>query len=242
MIEADHLRKEYPNGVLAVRDLSLTVKPGEIFAMLGANGAGKTTTLMLLLGFTEPTRGRARIAGHDVVKEPLEAKKYVAYVSENVQLYGNLSARQNLEFFTRLSGKRLADDDLLAAVRRVGLEDEAFRRRVKTFSKGMRQRLGIAIAILRDTPAILLDEPTSGLDPKGGVEFLALLDALRAEGKAIWMTTHDIFRAKEIADRVGLMVKGDLVTEMTHKEMEEEDLERLYIEYVERAEPGVEGD
>ncbi len=235
MIEADRLRKEYPGGVIAVEDLTLTVNEGEVFAMLGANGAGKTTTLMMLLGFTEPTSGQARIAGHDVVKKPLDAKKHVAYVSENVQLYGNLSARQNLEFFTRLSGQRLGDDELLATVRRVGLPEEAFRRRVKTFSKGMRQRLGIAIAILRDTPAILLDEPTSGLDPKGGMEFLSLLDELRREGKAIWMTTHDIFRAKEIADRVGLMVQGNLVTTLTHEEMAKEDMEKLYIEYVERA-------
>lgn len=238
MIEAEHLRKEYSSSVLAVKDLSLTVSPGEIFAMLGANGAGKTTTLMMLLGFTEPTSGHARISGHDVVREPLAAKKHVAYVSENVQLYGNLSARQNLEFFTRLSGKRLGDEEMLQATSRVGLEEDAYRRRVKTYSKGMRQRLGIAIAILRDTSAILLDEPTSGLDPKGGVEFLGLLDALRSEGKAIWMTTHDIFRAKEIADRVGLMVQGDLVTTLTREEMKKEDLERIYLEYVERSDRG----
>ncbi len=234
MIEADNLRKDYGD-LIAVKDLSLTVKPGEIFAMLGANGAGKTTTLMMLLGFTEPTSGHARIAGFDIVRQPLEAKKHVAYVSENVQLYGGLSARQNLEFFSRLSGKRPSDDEMLAVVRRVGLGEEFFRKRVKTFSKGMRQRTGIAIAILRDPGAILLDEPTSGLDPKGGVEFLALLDELRAEGKAIWMTTHDIFRAKEIADRVGIMVKGELVLTLTSEEMEKQDLERLYIEFVEKA-------
>ena len=234
MIEAESLRKEYGD-LVAVNELSLTVKPGEIFAMLGANGAGKTTTLMMLLGFTEPTSGQARIAGFDVVRQPLEAKKHVAYVSENVQLYGGLSARQNLEFFSRLSGRKPTDEEMLEVVRRVGLGEQFFRKRVKTFSKGMRQRTGIAIAILRDPGAILLDEPTSGLDPKGGVEFLALLDELRAEGKAIWMTTHDIFRAKEIADRVGIMVRGDLVLTLTREEMEKEDMERLYIQYVEKA-------
>lgn len=117
---------------------------------------------------------------------------------------------------------------------RVGLEQSAFRRRVKGFSKGMRQRLGIAIAIIKDAEVILLDEPTSGLDPKGGAEFLRLLDDLRDEGKAILMTTHDIFRAREIADRVGIMNQGRLIRIIPRDELEKEDLTKLYIEYVEQ--------
>ena len=117
---------------------------------------------------------------------------------------------------------------------RVGLQRDAFQRRLKNFSKGMRQKLGIAIAIMKDAEVILLDEPTSGLDPKSGAEFLHLLSELRGENKAIWMTTHDIFRAKAIADRVGIMTEGNLVKVFTREELEQEDLERIYVDYVTR--------
>ena len=234
-LEIEGLSKRYEDGVLAVDKLDLKVEPGEVFCMLGANGAGKTTTLMLVLGFTEPTEGTARICGVDVTKNPLEAKKHVAYVSENVMLYGNFTARQNLDFFAKLGGKKnVTKEECDAVLARVGLEQSAFRRRVKGFSKGMRQRLGIAIAIIKDAEVILLDEPTSGLDPKGGTEFLRLLDDLRDEGKAILMTTHDIFRAREIADRVGIMNQGRLIRVIPRDELEQEDLTKLYIEYVGR--------
>ena len=234
MLEIVDLSKRYENGVLAVDQLNLTVQPGEIFTMLGANGAGKTTTLMLILGFTEPTSGTARLCGVDVVKSPLEAKKHVAYVSENVMLYGNFTARQNLDFFAKLGGKKhVSQEEYDAVLERVGLEKDAFRRRVKGFSKGMRQRLGIAIAILKNAEVILLDEPTSGLDPKGGAGFLRLLNDLRDEGKAIFMTTHDIFRAKAIADRVGIMSQGRLVKIISKEEAAQANLEQLYMEYIE---------
>ena len=150
MLEIIGLSKHYGD-VKAVTDLNLTIEGGEIFTMLGANGAGKTTTLMVALGFTEPTQGTVKLCGIDITEQPLEAKKHVAYVSENVMLYGNFSARQNLDFFTRLSGQPPQDaahyDAIMA---RVGLQQEAFDRRVKEFSKGMRQKLGIAIAIAKD--------------------------------------------------------------------------------------------
>ena len=232
MLEIEELEKHYGD-VQAIQKLSLTIEPGEIFCMLGANGAGKTTTLMVSLGFTEPTAGSVKICGIDVAKDPLEAKKHVAYVSENVMLYGNFTAQQNLDFFTKLGGVKDATNQVYEQVlARVGLQQDAFNRRVKGFSKGMRQKLGIAIAIMKDAEVILLDEPTSGLDPKSGAEFLQLLAELRAEGKAIWMTTHDIFRAKEIADRVGIMVAGRLVQLLTREELQQQDLESLYVQYV----------
>ena len=123
-------------------------------------------------------------------------------------------------------------EELDATLARVGLPEESFKRRVKTFSKGMRQRLGIAIAIMKGADAVLLDEPTSGLDPKGGADFLNLLRELKSEGKAIFMSTHDIFRAKEIADRIGILVQGSLVRELSRQEIESEDLEALYLRYV----------
>lgn len=234
MLEVSNLTKVYDNVIRAVNNLSLTVNAGEIFVMLGANGAGKTTTIDLILGFIDPTEGTALINGIDVVKNPLEAKKYVAYVSENVMLYGNFTARQNLDFFTKLGGnKKATKEDYDDAMRRVGLPEEAFRRRVKSFSKGMRQRLGIAIAIMKDAKLVLLDEPTSGLDPRGGAEFLDLLRGLKAEGKAIFMSTHDIFRAKQVADRLGIMTHGNLATVLAREEIEQADLEKLYLQYVE---------
>lgn len=234
MLETVDLTKQYDNGVLAVDHLNLNVQPGEIFTMLGANGAGKTTTINLLLNFTEPTAGEAFINGTNVVKDPLEAKKHVAFVSENVMLYGNFTAIQNLAFFAKLGGKKhVTKEECDGVLRRVGLEEDAFRRRVKGFSKGMRQRLGIAIAIMKDAGVILLDEPTSGLDPKGGAEFLRLLNALRDEGKAILMTTHDIFRAREIADRVGIMKQGRLLSTLKSEDIGKVDLEDIYLQYME---------
>ncbi len=232
MLEIIDMTKHYGD-VHAVNDLTLTIEPGEIFTMLGANGAGKTTTLMVALGFTEPTAGTVKICGVDVTRDPLEAKRHVAYVSENVMLYGNFTARQNLEFFTKLGGRKQVEaSEYDQVMDRVGLQRDAFDRRVKGFSKGMRQKLGIAIAIMKNAEVILLDEPTSGLDPKSGAEFLQLLAELREENKAIWMTTHDIFRAKQIADRVGIMVEGNLVKIFTRDELGQEDLESIYVEFV----------
>lgn len=234
MLETIKLKKIYENGVLAVNEVDLKIEAGEIFVLLGANGAGKTTMIMLILGFTDPTSGTAKIKGIDVVKNPLKAKKHIAYVSENVILYGNFTARQNLDFFAKLAGKTgLSGDDYDKVLRRVGLPEESFYRRVGSFSKGMRQRLGIAIAILKDTEVILLDEPTSGLDPKGGTEFLDILRGLRDEGKAIFMSSHDIFRTKVIADRAGIMHEGNLVKVIEREEMNKTDLEELYLKHIE---------
>jgi ABC-2 type transport system ATP-binding protein len=236
MIQAINLTKRYEDGLLALDHVSYDIFPGEVFCLLGANGAGKTTTINLFLDFIPPTEGEARINGINSHKNPLEAKKYVAYVSENVMLYGNFTARQNLDFFAKLGGKsNMSKKDYYGVMAQVGLPDKAFEQRVKDFSKGMRQKLGIAIAMVKDAPAILLDEPTSGLDPKAGAEFLLLLKRLKQEGKAILMSTHDIFRSKEIADRVGIMKEGKLVMQRTREEMAQEDLQKIYLDYMEAA-------
>ena len=233
MLETENLSKRYEDGVLALDRLSLAVRPGEIYAMLGGNGAGKTTTIHLFLNFIEPTAGEARIAGIPTHVRPLEAKQKVAFVSENVSLYPSFTAVQNLEFFTRLGGRtKCTADDYHKALERVGLDNEAHDKRLRGFSKGMRQKCALAIAILADTPAILLDEPTSGLDPKAGLEFIAILRALREEGKTILMSTHDLFRAKQVADRIGIMNRGSLVAERTKRELEHEDLEALYVSFM----------
>lgn len=233
LLEAIGLTKRYEDDTLALDHISFEVHPGEIYAMLGGNGAGKTTTINLFLNFIEPTEGEARVDGIVTHKEPLRAKKRLAFVSENVMLYPNFTAIQNLDFFAKLGGKKdYTKDDYRDVLLRVGLQEDAHHRRLKGFSKGMRQKSGIAIAILKDAPAILLDEPTSGLDPKAGREFVRLLEDLRAEGKAILMSTHDIFRAKEMADTIGIMNEGKLLMQRTKSELAGEDLEKLYVQYM----------
>ncbi|HKC63494.1 MAG TPA: ABC transporter ATP-binding protein [Pyrinomonadaceae bacterium] len=233
MIEAIDLTKRYDETHLALDALSLKVAPGEIYFLLGANGAGKTTVINIFLNFVEPTAGRALINGVDVAADPLEAKKYLSYVSEDLMLYGNFTARQNLDFFARLGGKQdLKRDDYYQVLREVGLEERAFEQKVKEFSKGMRQKIGLAAAMVKDAPAILMDEPTSGLDPKVGAELMETLSELRSRGRAILVATHDIFRATEVADRIGIMKEGRKVMERTRGELEQEDLQTLYLDYM----------
>ncbi len=240
MLETISLTKRYEDGALALDNLTLKVEPGEIFCLFGANGAGKTTAINLILNFIQPTSGTALIEGVDVVKDPLKAKRHVSFVSENVMLYGNFSALQNLDYFSRLAGKRnLTKKDYAEVLARVGLPADSYNRRVKNFSKGMRQKLGIAIALAKDAANVLLDEPTSGLDPKSGREFLEILREMRNEGKSVFMSTHDIFRAKLIADRIGFMKKGKLVMLKTSAEIAGEDLTELYIQYMEEDAPAV---
>ncbi|MCK5135241.1 MAG: ABC transporter ATP-binding protein [Bacteroidales bacterium] len=233
MLQAIDLSKRYEDGILALDALNLEIKEGEVFCLLGANGAGKTTTINLFLDFIEPSGGQAMINGIDATKDPLEAKKHVSFVSENVMLYGNFTARQNLDFFAKLGGKRnLSKEDYYMHMREVGLQEEAFEKKLKTFSKGMRQKVGLTIAIIKDAPNILLDEPTTGLDPKAASELLQILFQQKKLGKSILMCTHDIFRAKAIADRVGIMKEGRLVMVRTREELLEDDLEKIYMAYM----------
>lgn len=233
LLESINLTKVYEDGVMALNKVNFSIKPGEIFIMLGANGAGKTTCINIFLNFIEPTEGEAKVNGISTHIDPLTAKANLAYVSENVMLYPNFTAIQNLQFFTRIGNRNgYTKDDFHKVLLRVGLQEEAHHKKLKDFSKGMRQKCGIAISILKDAPAILLDEPTSGLDPKAGHEFVELLQNLRDEGKAILMSTHDIFRAKEIADTIGIMNKGQLVMVRDKSDLLHEDMEKLYIQYM----------
>jgi ABC-2 type transport system ATP-binding protein len=232
VLEAVNLTKRY-NDVTALDGLTLTVRPGEVFCLLGANGAGKTTTINLFLNFVEPSEGTARINGLDVAQQPLETKKYLAYIPETVMLYRNLTGLENLEYFSTLAGRPdYTRAQLLDFLSQVGLEAEAAGRRVGTYSKGMRQKVGIAIALAKDAKALLLDEPTSGLDPKAANEFSALLSRLSADGVAVLMATHDLFRAKESGTRVGIMKQGRLVRTLETTEVGHADLERIYLEHM----------
>ena len=229
MIEAAGLTKTF-GATLAVDDLNLRIAPGEIFCLLGSNGAGKTTTINLFLNFVEPTSGIARIAGLNVVDHPLETKKKLAYIPEQVTLYRNLTGLENLRFFSRLA-RAAADSDeaLLAVLAQAGLTAEQARQRVSGYSKGMRQKVGIAITIAKGASALLLDEPTSGLDPKASNDFSTLLAGLAGRGVAILMATHDLFRARELGTAVGIMKHGRLVETLSTAELGHRDLEQIYL-------------
>jgi ABC-2 type transport system ATP-binding protein len=232
VLEAIELRKSYGE-YEALKGLNLRVSAGDIYCLLGANGAGKTTTINLFLNFVEPTSGAALINGIDVVKNPLETKRYVAYIPEQVMLYGNLTGMENLEYFARLGGHdQYSAADYRGFLDKVGLQPEAADRRVRTYSKGMRQKVGVAIALAKQAKALLLDEPTSGLDPKASNEFSELLIRLKSDGAAILMATHDLFRAKQTGTRIGIMRDGRLVRELSTVEVSHADVERIYLEHM----------
>lgn len=232
MLQAIDLTKRYDHGELALDALNLTVSEGEIVFLLGANGAGKTTTLNLFLHFISPTSGKALIDGLDSVHQSPETKRHLSYISENVMLYGEFTARENMEFFARLNGKKPTREACYNLMRKVGLKENDFEKRLKTFSKGMRQKVGLACILQKDTPNILMDEPTSGLDPKSAADLMNILLELRAEGKSILLCTHDLFRARGVADRIGIMKEGRLVMVRHREEFLNDDLERIYLEYM----------
>ncbi len=232
MLKTIELTKNY-QGKTALDALNLTVGAGEIYCLLGANGAGKTTTINLFLNFINPTSGKALINGLDVVEKPLETKKHLAYIPEQVQLYKNLSGLENLEYFTALAGEtNYSKDDLRGFLFKAGLQSEAMENRVSTYSKGMRQKVGIALAVAKKADVLLLDEPTSGLDPSASNEFSELLKTLSEKGVAILMATHDLFRAKETGTKVGIMNSGKLVAEMPTDQIGHNDLEKIYLEHI----------
>jgi len=231
MIEAIDLTKKYGDKI-ALDRLHLSIQPGEVFCLLGQNGAGKTTTINLFLGFTETTSGHALVNGLRVDEHPLETKKHLAYIPESVMLYPNLTGLENLDYFSRLAGFRYADGRLNEFLAEVGLPGEAHARRVGTYSKGMRQKVGIAIALAKNAKALLLDEPTSGLDPKASNDFSGILKGLATQGVAVLMATHDIFRAKDVATRVGFMREGQLVATHAAADFSAAELEGIYLETV----------
>jgi ABC-2 type transport system ATP-binding protein len=195
MLEANSLTKKYGQHT-ALKNLNLKVDKGEVYCLLGANGAGKTTTINLFLNFIDPTSGSAKINGIDVSRNPKATKQHVAYIPENLSLYTNLTGLENLEFFTGLSGSKNSEIVLVDMLHNVGLDHEAMKKRVSEYSKGMRQKVGIAIAKAKNATNLLLDEPTSGLDPQASNEFAQLLNAMKENGVTIlWrLTTYSVQR------------------------------------------------
>ncbi|SHG28842.1 ABC transporter ATP-binding protein [Flavobacterium defluvii] len=231
MLTAKNLTKKYGDHT-ALNALNLTIKEGEIFALLGQNGAGKTTTINLFLGFVEPTSGELEINNISVTQNNQETKKYVAYIPETVMLYPNLSGLENLKFFSSLAGFKYSAGELTYFLNKAGLQAKAHEQNLEGYSKGMRQKVGIAIAIAKKAKVLLLDEPTSGLDPKASNEFSQILKELSADGTAILMATHDIFRAREVASHIGIMKQGNLVTVIEADKISAHELENLYLQTV----------
>jgi ABC-2 type transport system ATP-binding protein len=231
MLKTINLTKHF-NGQTAVNNLNLTIESGEIYCLLGANGAGKTTTINMLLNVFPPSSGTALIGGVSVTEKPLETKKRLTYIPENLALYSNLTGAENLLFFCGLSGLKLSATEQEAYLNEAGLQPEAIHKRVETYSKGMRQKVGIALAIARSSEVLLLDEPTSGLDPAASNDFARLLEHMKERGAAVLMATHDLFRAKETGTRIGIMNRGQLMDELVAADISHTDLEQVYLNHM----------
>jgi len=241
IIETEGLTKVYGSQT-AVNQLTFQIREGEVFGFLGPNGAGKTTTLLMFMGLTEPTSGKVRVCGFDPARDPLGVKERVGYLPENVGFYEDMDARQNLRFVARLN--RIPDDVSLERIEEllnvVGLLEEA-EKKVGIYSKGMRQRLGIAEVLVKEPKVIFLDEPTIGLDPDGTNRMLNLIHSLsREKNITVFLSSHLLDQVQRICDRVGIMIKGELVAIGSIEELGQKKLgidkghytlEEIYMKY-----------
>ena len=245
IIEAEGLTKKYGHQVV-VNNLHLQIREGEVFGFLGPNGAGKTTTLLMFLGLTEPTSGRVRVIGFDPTRDPFHVKEKVGYLPENVGFYDDMDARQNLQYIARLNRipDKVSAGRIDESLKVVDLLEEVGKK-VGTYSKGMRQRLGIAEVLIKEPKLIFLDEPTIGLDPDGTNRMLDLIHSLsRDKNITIFLSSHLLDQVQRICDRVGIMIKGDLVAmgpieELAKKKLgvdkEHYTLEEIYMKYFKEA-------
>ncbi len=228
VLESHDLTKHYGQFV-AVDHLNLTIHPGEVFGLLGPNGAGKTTTILMALGLTEPTAGTVRVLGFDPVRQPLSVKARVGYLPDQMGFYEGLTARENLNYIAKLNGLRRdeAEQRINAALTQVGLS-HVTNKRINTFSRGMRQRLGVAEVLIKQPQFIIMDEPTLGLDPEAALDFLNLIRSLKTEGISILLSSHLLHQVQAVCDRVGLFYQGRLVLEGTVKTLAQQVLGGAY--------------
>jgi ABC-2 type transport system ATP-binding protein len=231
MLEARGLTKRY-GSLTALDALDLSVSRGEAVCLLGANGAGKTTTLNLFLGFTAPSSGSALVAGHEVAADPAVARTRLGYVPEVVSLYPALTGAENLSFLSELAGGPVDTIRRDAMLNRLRFDLVALDRRAGGYSKGMRQKLGLATALLKGADAILLDEPLSGLDPAAANDLVEVLRDVASGGTALLIATHDIFRAKDVATRIGIMRHGRLVDLVDPARLSGAELEQVYLTHM----------
>lgn len=214
----------------AVVDLSLRLAPGEVYALLGPNGAGKTTTLNMILGFLKPDSGSILVDRADAVADPLAARARIAYLPETVMLHPALTAIENLTYFALLAGRKIDTATTRRLLSDAGLQDDAHDRRAEGFSKGMRQKVGVAIALAKEARLLLLDEPTSGLDASAANDLSQVIRTASDRGIAVLMATHDLFRVKDVAHRLGILHGGRLVDERDAATIGPVELERLYLD------------
>lgn len=226
----DHLAVAYGDHRV-LDDLCLTVAAGSITALLGGNGAGKSTTLSALLGFVRAHAGRIAVCGVDPGADPDAARRHIAYLPENVALYEHLTAVENADYLLALSDGRQDRAAIVAALRAAGLQERAWDQRLSGFSKGMRQKVAIAVALLRAVPVLLLDEPTSGLDPRATADFNALLAAVRERGTAVLMVTHDLLSAADVADRIAFLEAGRITHQAQASGPERFDVRALHARF-----------
>ena len=231
LISVQNIKKSFKN-LKAVDNLSLEIKEGEIYGLLGSNGAGKSTTLNILLGFLTPDSGTALINGVDTTGNAYEARNQIGYIPENVSLYPYLTGVENLDYFCKLNDISHSPEKLEEFLDKCGLNKEFHNMRTETYSKGMRQKVGIAIALAKEASVYLLDEPASGLDPLASNELSALLRKLASNGAGILMASHDIFRIRETCNRIGIIKNGELLKEMDTSDVSTNELENIYIEYM----------
>lgn len=221
-------------GNTVLNGVSFAVEAGEIFALLGGNGAGKSSTLLTFLGFLDPSGGEVLVNGNSVSSDVAGARNAIAYLPEAASLYGHMTAYENLDYFLDLAGKSARKDQIDVALDRVALPQEARTRRLQSYSKGMRQKTAIALALLRETPILLLDEPTSGLDPVAIDEFHDLVKTLAEGGQTVLMVTHDVYGACQVADRVGLLRHGKLVGSFAAENGQRIDTETVHAAFAGR--------
>lgn len=231
MIKIENVTKSF-KGKTVVKNLNLSVGEGEILGLLGANGAGKSTTINMILGFTKADSGSIIVNQKDVSKDIKEVRKLIGYIPENVNLYPYLTGLENLDYFCKLAGLTYSKQELNEHLNSCGLQKEAYHQKVSGYSKGMRQKVGIAIAYAKKTKIYLLDEPASGLDPLASNELSLLLKKLVKEGATIIMASHDIFRVREVCHRIVILKNGNLVKELDSKTVTANELEQLYLEYM----------
>ncbi|HXL48049.1 MAG TPA: ABC transporter ATP-binding protein [Xanthobacteraceae bacterium] len=211
VIEVKNLTKRY-NGVAVVNGISFSVARGEIFGLLGPNGAGKTTTILMLLGLSEISDGQARVLDRDPVREPLAVKRQVGYLPDQIGFYDNLTAAENLRYTARLMGfeRSEREERIKSSLGHVGLGEVA-NNRVGTFSRGMRQRLGLAEILMKEAQIAILDEPTSGLDPQATADLLNIIRDLKNHGVSVLLSSHLLERVQSVCDRVALFSQGNIV-------------------------------
>lgn len=241
VIEAQGLTKRY-GSVTAVEDLTFTLSKGEVFGLLGPNGSGKTTTILMILGLTDPSTGSVRVLGYDPARHPLEVKRRAGYLPDSVGFYDELTGRENLHYTARLNGlsRRESENRIDAVLAQVGLQSVADRP-VRVFSRGMRQRLGLADVLLKRPEVAILDEPTAGLDPEAAMEFLDLIRNLKAQGMAVLLSSHLLHQVQAVCDRVGLFLRGRMVLEGTFESLADQILGGTYRIRVETSTDGLRG-